>query len=253
MIDRGGAGEATGRALLRLSKRMFRQWHRVRDGTIDRQRFRAIAARLRREVKAALEGGQRCGCTATAATCFEILKVEEGLWTFVRVGGCRADEQRLGAGAAACGDLASDQRGYGQRRGEPVRGADADGGGDLSPAEAERAGVSQLVLRVALAGREGPVAGAGELTAEASCWISPTPPREPLRRSRAGRIGRSWRRGSNERPGRCMPPIRPTSPGSCRDTPGIPDSPARRRSAALGARRDCPRTSVPAGGRIGLT
>src|SRR4029078_8434143 len=40
MIDRGGAGEATGHALLRLSKRMFRGWHRLRDGTIDRQRFR---------------------------------------------------------------------------------------------------------------------------------------------------------------------------------------------------------------------
>ena len=87
MIDRGGAGEATGRALLRLSKRMFRWWHRLRDGTIDRQRFQTIAARLRREVKAALEAGQSCGCAKTAATCFEILKVEEGLWTFVRVEG----------------------------------------------------------------------------------------------------------------------------------------------------------------------
>src|SRR3954454_231554 len=44
MIDRGGAGEATGRALLRLSKRLFRWWHRVRDGTIDRQRFKTTAA-----------------------------------------------------------------------------------------------------------------------------------------------------------------------------------------------------------------
>jgi transposase len=87
MIDRGGAGEATGRALLGLSKRMFRWWYRLRDGTIDRQRFKTTAARLRREVKAALEGGQSCGCTKTAATCFEILKVEEGLWTFVRVEG----------------------------------------------------------------------------------------------------------------------------------------------------------------------
>jgi transposase len=87
MIDRGGAGEATGRALLRLARRMFRWWHRVRDGTIDRRRFRTVASRLRREVKAALESGQRCGCVKTAATCFEILKVEEGLWTFVRVEG----------------------------------------------------------------------------------------------------------------------------------------------------------------------
>jgi len=87
MIDRGGAGEATGRALLRLARRMFRWWHRVRDGTIDRGRFKTIAARLRREVKAALEGGLSCGCAKTAATCFEILKVEEALWTFVRVEG----------------------------------------------------------------------------------------------------------------------------------------------------------------------
>src|SRR3954466_2063050 len=87
MIDRGGPGEATGRALLRLSRRMFRWWHRLRDGTIDRQRFKTIAARLRREVKAALGGSQRCGCVKTAATCFEILKVEEALWTFVRVEG----------------------------------------------------------------------------------------------------------------------------------------------------------------------
>src|SRR3954454_20173817 len=87
MIDRGGAGEATGRALLRWSKRMFRGWHRLPDGSIDRQRFQTIAARLRREVQAALEGGQSCGCAKTAATCFEILKVEEGLWTFVRVEG----------------------------------------------------------------------------------------------------------------------------------------------------------------------
>ena len=63
MIDRGGRGEATGRILLRLAKRMFRWWHRVRDGTIDRARFKTIAAPLRREVKAALENGQSCGCT----------------------------------------------------------------------------------------------------------------------------------------------------------------------------------------------
>jgi transposase len=64
---------------------MFRWWHRRRDGTIDRQRYRSVGTRLRREAKAALEGGQRCGCAKTAATCFEILKVEEGLWAFARV------------------------------------------------------------------------------------------------------------------------------------------------------------------------
>jgi hypothetical protein len=53
---------------------MFRWWHRLGDGTIDRQQFQTIATRLRREVKVALEAGQSCGCVKTAATCFEILK-----------------------------------------------------------------------------------------------------------------------------------------------------------------------------------
>ena len=46
-------------------------------------------------------------------------------------GGGRADEQRLGTRTATCRDLAADQWGYGQCRGQPVRGADADGGGHL--------------------------------------------------------------------------------------------------------------------------
>ena len=169
MIDRGGAGEATGRALLHLSRRMFRWWHRFRDGIIDRQRFKTIAARLRREVKAALEGGQSCGCAKTAATCFEILKVEEGLWTFVHVEGIEPTNNASERGAATCRDLAADQWRDGQCRWQPVRGADADGGGHLPPAEAQRAGLSQLVLRGALARPEGPVPAAGKLTGYAYC------------------------------------------------------------------------------------
>ena len=87
MIDRGGAGEGIGERLLALSKRLFRQWHRVRDGTLTWSAFQERMRRLRREVKQALEEGSRCGCAKTAATCFEILKVEEGLWTFARVQG----------------------------------------------------------------------------------------------------------------------------------------------------------------------
>jgi transposase len=44
-------------------------------------------SRLRREVKQALRDGSRCSCARTSATCFEILKVEEGLWAFARVQG----------------------------------------------------------------------------------------------------------------------------------------------------------------------
>jgi transposase len=87
MIDRGGGGVATGSRLLSLSNQLFHHWHWVRDGTLPWGRFQAEMNRLRGEVKAALLEGSRCPCAKTAATCFEILKVEEGLWTFARVKG----------------------------------------------------------------------------------------------------------------------------------------------------------------------
>ena len=87
MIDRGSDGAPIGRRLLGMSNRLFRSWHRVRDGTLPWETFQERMRRLRREVRRALEDGSRCGCARTAATCFEILKVEEGLWSFVRVRG----------------------------------------------------------------------------------------------------------------------------------------------------------------------
>jgi transposase len=87
MIDRGGDGKLIGGVLLKLSDRLFHDWHRMRDGPPDREGFGMRMKRLRREVRRALEEGARCGCARTSATCFEILKVEEGLWTFARVRG----------------------------------------------------------------------------------------------------------------------------------------------------------------------
>jgi transposase len=87
MIDRVGDGRPIGERLLNQSHRLFHDWHRVRDGTLDWETFGKRMVRLRREVRRALEEGSKCGCAKTSATCFEILKVEEGLWTFARVVG----------------------------------------------------------------------------------------------------------------------------------------------------------------------
>ena len=87
MIDRGGEGKPIGETLLKRSHRLFHNWHRVRDGTLDWETFGQRMVRLRREVRQALEQGSRSGCVKTSATCFEILKVEAGLWTFARVQG----------------------------------------------------------------------------------------------------------------------------------------------------------------------
>jgi transposase len=87
MIDRGGAAEPIGKELLRLSDRLFRWWHRLEAEKVDWGSFRRAMARLRREVRAALEDGARGECPRTRGTCAGILRVEESLWTFARVAG----------------------------------------------------------------------------------------------------------------------------------------------------------------------
>ena len=87
MIDRGGAAAPIGQRLLTLSHELFHHWHRVRDGTLEWGPFQEHMTGLREKVKQALFDGSRCSCAKTAATCHEILKVEEGLWTFARVKG----------------------------------------------------------------------------------------------------------------------------------------------------------------------
>lgn len=67
--------------------RLFRHWHRVRDGTLARSAFQNRMRSLQRAVKQSLLEGSKYPCVKTAATCFELLKVEEGLWSFASVEG----------------------------------------------------------------------------------------------------------------------------------------------------------------------
>jgi transposase len=60
---------------------------RYADRSIKSHRFQFRMVRLRREVRQALEQGSWSGCAKTSASCFEILKLEDGLWTFARVQG----------------------------------------------------------------------------------------------------------------------------------------------------------------------
>lgn len=85
MIDRGGEAAAIGGPLLKHSHTLFEAWHQIRDGTIERSRFVRSMRELRRRFREILERGSKCPCAKTAATCWEILKVEEGLWSFARV------------------------------------------------------------------------------------------------------------------------------------------------------------------------
>jgi transposase len=84
--SKGTAGRV-GKALVRLTHKLFRNWYRVRDGTMTRAAFKRSAARLRIDVELLLKQGVGCHAPKVAGMCEEILKVYTALWTFAAVEG----------------------------------------------------------------------------------------------------------------------------------------------------------------------
>lgn len=82
MSERAGAAGRLGRHLLDARKRIFKLWHRVRDGTLTRAAFRRQMRPLRAEVESLLKLGVRGG-TSIAGTCEEMLKLFDAFFTFV--------------------------------------------------------------------------------------------------------------------------------------------------------------------------
>jgi hypothetical protein len=95
MSDRSGVSKAIGEALLRRERRLFRWWHRVRDGTMSREQFIAAVELLRIGFKAELEAAaalpigknEKTPLAKTVRTVRKLLTVEAALWTFVYVPG----------------------------------------------------------------------------------------------------------------------------------------------------------------------
>jgi transposase len=86
LVERGGASEWIGRALLEQVEKMFGLWHRVRDGTLSRADFQTAMQPIQTRVGDPLREGAALACDKTRHTC-ENLKLEVALWTFVRVEG----------------------------------------------------------------------------------------------------------------------------------------------------------------------
>ena len=85
-VDHGGKrGRHIGKELLRQARKMFRLWHRIRDGTLSRAEFRRKMTPIQREVVRLLECGAASATGKVRGTCKEILKLESALWTFVTV------------------------------------------------------------------------------------------------------------------------------------------------------------------------
>lgn len=95
IAERPGASQAIGEALLRREQRLFRWWHRVRDGTLSREQFIEQVGYLRQGFKAVLqetaalpiEKNEKTPIAKTVRTARRLLKIEPALWTFVYTSG----------------------------------------------------------------------------------------------------------------------------------------------------------------------
>ena len=81
--ERSGVAGQVGEQLLAHTKRMFRYWHKVRDGTLSREKFQQYMAHTQVRIEAALQRAVLQGDAQTANTCKRILKFKTALWTFV--------------------------------------------------------------------------------------------------------------------------------------------------------------------------
>jgi transposase len=81
--ERAGSAGEIGTHLLLLSRTVIHCWHKIRDGTMSRRRFRRIMTGLRPGVENLLEQGVRLGVRGVSGACADILEHRLALWTFV--------------------------------------------------------------------------------------------------------------------------------------------------------------------------
>jgi len=83
---RGLAGKI-GAEMVKLGRRMFKYWHRVRDGTMSREEFKKKVEPIKGQMKQLLADGTWCRLGKAPGMCWEILQVWPAMWTFVEVEG----------------------------------------------------------------------------------------------------------------------------------------------------------------------
>lgn len=150
MAERSGVSREIGEALLRRQRRLFRWWHRVRDGTLTRPDFINLVKPLRSGFKAELEAAtalpidnaEKTPLAKTIRTCQQLLQVEPALWTFVQT----ANQQCCRAGVTTSGALAQDQFWLPVSWGESVCLANAHGGDFLEGSAPGYLGIPQANL-----------------------------------------------------------------------------------------------------------
>lgn len=82
-LDYGPEAKRLGELLLCETKKMFRQWHRVRDGTLSRAQFQLNMKPVRRQIEALLEQGSALPCKKVRGMCRHMLGLRQALFTFI--------------------------------------------------------------------------------------------------------------------------------------------------------------------------
>ena len=80
--ERSDEGAALGDSLLLVAHAALHQWHRVRDGTLSRTRYRTVAAHSQTAIENLLERGVALGLRGLSGACEDVLKHRDALFTF---------------------------------------------------------------------------------------------------------------------------------------------------------------------------
>jgi transposase len=86
-VDGGGASKQLGLEFLREARRMFRWWHRVRDGTMSREKFAKKMRAVQYNVAVLLTQASQCRTRRVSGMAKEMLKLEWAFWTFIETEG----------------------------------------------------------------------------------------------------------------------------------------------------------------------
>lgn len=84
-LDYGAEAKLLGERLLAERRKLFRLWHRVRDGTMTRAALQLATRPVRRQILALLEEGEGLSIAKVSGMCREMLKLKAALFTFIDV------------------------------------------------------------------------------------------------------------------------------------------------------------------------
>jgi transposase len=83
LVERGEPAAALGRALLRIERRVFEEWHLFRGGTCGRRALQKHLDGDARPFERLLKRGRRCADPKAAAFCENLLALLPAVWRFV--------------------------------------------------------------------------------------------------------------------------------------------------------------------------